>query len=71
MDDEAIKQQANDLFHFLTWRSPLRQKTVRRAVSLMAGVMRASGDPGVSALGIVAEALVDEFEKRSKGGKKK
>lgn len=69
IDEEAYKKQANDLFHFLTWRSPLKRAPVRKAVRLLAGVMRASQDPGMVALGLATEALTDQFEKRSKGEK--
>lgn len=59
----------NDLFHLLTWRSPLRQAPVRKVVRSLAGLMVASTDPGMVALGAVTGALVDQFERRSKGEK--
>jgi len=63
------EQKANDLFHILTWRSPLKSAPVRAIVSALAGVMIASQEPGMVAIGTVTKALVDQFEKRSKGGK--
>ncbi len=63
-DQEAYKVKANDLFHFLTWRSPLRTKRVREVTRRFAALMRASTDPGLIALGLATEALVDQFEKR-------
>jgi len=61
--------KANDLFHLLTWRSPLKRAPVRKVVSALAGIMIASDDPGMVAMGTATQALVDQFERRSKGGK--
>ena len=63
------RDSANDLFHILTWRSPLKRAPVRMVVRALAKTMTASGDPGMIALGTATEALVDQFEKRAKGGK--
>lgn len=63
------KKQANDLFHLLTWRSPLKSAPVRAVVSALAGIMIASGEPAMIAMGTVTQALVDQFAKRNKGGK--
>ena len=60
------RQKANDLFHLLTWRSPLRLASTRKVVGAMAGLMVASGDPGMVALGVATQALIDQFEKRGK-----
>jgi len=65
------KGKVNDLFHVLTWRSPLKRAPVRKVVRMIAGIMRRSGDPNVSATGLAIEAIVDLFEKKSKGGESK
>jgi len=61
-------KQANDFFHLITWRSPLKRKPVRDITRAFARLAIASADPGMVALGTATEALVDQFEKRSKGG---
>lgn len=59
--------QANDFFHLITWRSPLKRKIVRDITRSFAKLAIASGDPGMVALGTATEAIVDQFEKRAKG----
>lgn len=68
MMGELDKQTVNDLFHILTWRSPLKRAPVRKVVRAIAGVMRASGDPNIAAVGLAIEAIVDQFEKKGKRG---
>ena len=62
------QKQANDFFHLITWRSPLRRKPVREVVRAFAKLAIASEDPGMVALGTATEAIVDQFEKRAKVG---
>jgi len=62
------RDKTNDLFHLLTWRSPLRKAGIRRIIRPIAALMAAGGDPGLAATGLVIEALVDQFEKGSKKG---
>ncbi len=62
-------QQLNDLFHLLTWRSPLRQKSVRRIVGSIAGILSAIDEPSAKAIGATLGAFVDLFEKKAKGVK--
>lgn len=66
MPDELLERggPVNDWFHVLTWRSPLRSPKIRKIVRIAADVMLASGDPGVSAVGLATDALLDQFEKR-------
>lgn len=66
MSENKEQETLNDLFHVLTWRSPLRTPSVRRVVSHIAGVMRASPDPGTRVTGFAIQAIVDMFEKKSK-----
>jgi hypothetical protein len=61
---------ANDFFHLITWRSPLRRKSVRDIVRAFAKIAIASLDPGMVAMGTATEAIVDQFEKQAKTGGK-
>jgi hypothetical protein len=63
-------KQANDFFHLITWRSPLRRKPVRDIVRAFARLAIASEDPGMVAMGTATEAIVDQFEKRARIGTK-
>jgi hypothetical protein len=63
------QNELNDLFHMLTWRSPLRQKSVRRVISSISGILSAIDEPSAKALGATLGALVDLFEKKAKGVK--
>jgi len=61
--------ELNDLFHLLTWRSPLRQKSVRRIIGSIAGILSAIDEPSAKAIGATLGAFVDLFEKKAKGVK--
>jgi len=65
------QDQLNDLFHILTWRSPLRKPATRRVVRSLAGILAAIDEPHARAIGATLNALVSLFERKNKEGENK